>query len=319
MSGNSREIVGKLRKEAARLGFAALGFSRPVPQPEAMKRFESMLCDRRHGEMHYLETGQEQRQKPESLLPGLGTIISAAVSYNHSLHVPEGAPAIARYALISDYHAVLRHKLEQLGEFLQTLLDGPVRMAVTVDSAPVLEKTWAEHAGFGRTGKNSLLIIPSAGSYVVLGELFIDREIGAPKPLLPYPCGGCSACIENCPTGALVETGKIDARKCISYLTIELKREFTPEEAESIGRNLFGCDRCQEVCPWNRQANVPADNAFALKKELLGISPETILDLGSSGFRKLFYGTPVFRIGLRRLKRNARAVAANMKKKTRES
>jgi epoxyqueuosine reductase len=314
MVDNSSDVVRKIRKEAARLGFIAIGFSRPVAQNEAMRRYEEMLGERHHGEMLYLEREKEKREKPEMLLPGLGTIISVVISYNHVLRIPGDVPKIARYALIDDYHTVIRKKLEEFGIFLETLMEGPLRTFASVDSAPVLEKTWAEHAGIGRTGKNTLLIVPSAGSYVFLGELFIDREIGMPKPLLPYPCGGCSACLENCPSGALTEAGKLDARKCISYLTIELKREFTPEEAAAVGSNLFGCDRCQEVCPWNQQANVPSDRAFSLKKELCGISPETILSLGKSGFRELFYGTPVFRIGLRRLKRNARAVKANLKK-----
>lgn len=315
MPDHSGDIARKLRREAARLGFSSIGFSRPETRTEAMEHFERMLCDRRHGEMLYLETEKEKRRKPEMLLPGLGTIISAAISYNHSNEIPDEGAKMSRYALIDDYHAVVRKKLEALGEFLETLLDGPLKSAISVDSGPVLEKAWAEQAGIGRTGKNTLLIVPSAGSYVFLGELFIDREIFSASPPLPYPCGGCSACIENCPTGALLEGGKLDARKCISYLTTELKREFTPEEADAIGGNLFGCDRCQEVCPWNRQANIQADSAFALKKQLIGISPETILSLGKSGFRALFYGTPVFRIGLRRLKRNARAVAGNLEKK----
>lgn len=311
MRDHTRDIVRKIRKEAARLGFIAIGFSRPAGQAEAMKRFELMLEEQRHGEMRYLESRKEEREHPEMLLAGLGTVISAAISYNHPCPLPEDAPKIARYALVEDYHVVVRKKLEALGKYLGTLFEVPLKTTVSVDSGPVLEKSWAEHAGIGRTGKNTLLIIPSAGSYVFLGELLVDRVIEDPKPPLPYPCGGCSACIESCPSGALLEPGKLDSRKCISYLTIELKREFTPEEAETIGDNLFGCDRCQEVCPWNRQAIVPADSAFALKKKLLGITPETILGLGKSGFRELFYGTPVFRIGLRRLKRNARAVAEN--------
>ncbi|NTW55948.1 MAG: tRNA epoxyqueuosine(34) reductase QueG [Chlorobiaceae bacterium] len=312
MATSSVNIVAEIRREASRLGFAAVGFSRPSSLAEAMKRYENMLGESRHGEMSYLERQKEERNRPDMIFPGLGTIISAAISYNNRLEYDEKGTKIARYALIDDYHTVVRNKLEKLGEFIRSLLDGPVRTSVSVDSGPVLEKAWAEHSGIGRTGKNTLLIVPSAGSYVFLGELFLDREIGTPKQPLPYPCAGCNACIEHCPTGALVEPGKLDARKCISYLTIELKREFTPEEASSTGNNLFGCDRCQEVCPWNRQANVRADKSFSPKKELCGITPEIILGLGKSEFRKLFHGTPVFRIGLRRLKRNARAVAENL-------
>ena len=156
--------------------------------------------------------------------------------------------------------------------------------------------------------------MPSAGSYLFLGEILLDRALPSSKFTLPNVCGSCSKCLEHCPTGALVEPGKIDASKCISYLTVELKREFTPEEAAMIGDWLFGCDLCQEVCPCNQQASITADPSFVLRNELVNISTEKILSLTKSSFRELFYGTPVFRIGLRRLKRNARAVAENLKK-----
>ncbi len=314
MNGQPLSVARQIRKEAARLGFAAIGFSSPVPQPVAMQHYTDMLHDGRHGEMSYMEKQREERSDPSLLFAGLRTIISAAISYNYPLHYGDGVPKISKYALINDYHTVLHAKLEDLVAAIQLLVEEPLNARITVDSSPLLEKAWAEEAAIGKTGKNTLLKVPSAGSYIFLGEILVDREIVATKLALPNYCGSCSNCLERCPTGALLEPGKIDASKCISYLTVELKREFTAEEAAMIGEWLFGCDLCQEVCPHNRQTTIKANESFVLRQNLVNITTETILNLTKSGFRELFYGTPIFRIGLRRLKRNARAVADNLKR-----
>jgi epoxyqueuosine reductase len=301
-----------IRKEAARLGFSAIGFSSPLPQLLAMQRYNAMIAEHRHAEMTYMEQRTDERRMPSMLLPGLKTIISAAISYNLPLHNSSGKPNISQYALIGDYHMIIRKKLEELLIFLKNLMGDDLNATITIDSSPVLEKTWAEHSGIGKTGKNTLLIVPSAGSYVFLGEIFINKEITDNKPPIPNLCGSCSNCLENCPTGALIEPGKLDASRCISYLTVELKRDFTAEESAMIGNQLFGCDRCQECCPHNQHTSITADKSFTLRNDLLNISTETILNLTTSSFRNLFYGTPVFRIGLKRLKRNARAVHENL-------
>jgi epoxyqueuosine reductase len=254
----------------------------------------------------------EERADPSLLLPGLQTIISTAISYNYPVKRQESFPKISKYALIDDYHRVIRSKLEELLAEIEILVGEPLQARITVDSSPLLEKSWAEEACIGKTGKNTLLKVPSAGTYLFLGEILLDREIPSAKFTLPNYCGSCCDCLAHCPTGSLVEPGKIDASKCISYLTIELKREFTAEEAAMIGDWMFGCDLCQEVCPYNQQTSITAYKAFSVQNELLNISTERILNLTKSGFRELFYGTPIFRIGLRRLKRNARAVANNL-------
>ncbi len=303
-----------IRREALRIGIASIGFSPLQPQEKAIARFSGMIEEKRHGEMRYLETGISERADPSQLLPGVKTIISAALCYSRpEYHAPApGAARISRYAVIDDYHRVVRSKLEELLSFIRTICDQPVQAVIAVDSSPVLEKAWAESAGIGKTGKNTLLNTTASGSYVFLGELLIDREIHDPAQELPNRCGACRNCIESCPTGALLEPGKLDARRCISYLTIELKREFTPEESRMVGTWLFGCDLCQESCPGNRSRKPAPEGLFALKKELLDITPEDILNLTGSGFRKLFLGTPIYRIGLKRLKRNARAVLDNL-------
>ncbi len=314
MADASTHLARQIRKEAARLGFAATGFSSPVPQPLVMQRLSAMILEKRHGEMNYMEKQMEKRADPSLLFPGLHTIISVAISYNYPLLHREGLPKISKYALVDDYHTVVKAKLEELLASIKRLLGEPLTALITVDSSPLLEKNWAEKAGIGKTGKNTLLQVPSAGSYIFLGEILIDRAIHFSTFTLPNSCGSCSKCLEQCPTGALVEPGKIDASRCISYLTVELKREFTTEEAAMICDWMFGCDLCQEVCPYNQQASITADPSFGLRDELVNISTERILSLSESGFRELFYGTPVFRIGLRRIKRNARAVAENLKR-----
>jgi len=314
MADASTDFARQIRKEASRLGFAATGFSSPVPQPVVMQRLSAMILEKRHGEMSYMEKHTEKRTDPSLLLPGLHTIISVAISYNYPLLHRESLPKISKYALINDYHTVVKAKLEGLLASIKGLLDEPLTALITVDSSPLFEKNWAEQAGIGNTGKNTLLQVPSAGSYLFLGEILVDKAIPSSRFTLPNFCGSCSKCLDHCPTGALVEPGKIDASKCISYLTVELKREFTTEEATMIGDWLFGCDLCQEVCPCNQQASITADPSFQLRHELVNVSTERILNLTRSGFRNLFYGTPVFRIGLRRMKRNARAVEENLKR-----
>ncbi|MCX6177941.1 MAG: tRNA epoxyqueuosine(34) reductase QueG [Chlorobiales bacterium] len=314
MADSTTNLTRSIRKEAARLGFSAIGFSSPLPQPLAIKRYNTMIAEKRHAGMSYMEQRVDERAMPSMLLPGIKTIISAAISYHHPLHNHSEQPNISKYALIDDYHTVVRKKLEELLESIKTLIGDNIKSTITVDSAPVLEKTWAEHAGIGKTGKNTLLIVPAAGSYIFLGEILIDKEIIDNKPPLPNLCGSCNKCLEICPTGALIEPGKLDASKCISYLTVELKRDFTTDEAEMIGNHLFGCDHCQEVCPHNKQASITANDSFAVRNNLQNITTETILNLTKSTFRKLFYGTPIFRVGLKRIKRNAKAVEINLKK-----
>jgi epoxyqueuosine reductase len=271
-----------------------------------------MLEEGRHGEMAYLERGLAGRLEPHLLLPGVKTIVSLAISY-HTPSRPEGvASSIARYARITDYHRVLRERAEALLEEIRHILGRRLEAYIAVDSAPVLEKEHAEQAGIGRTGKNTLLIVPSAGSHVFLAELLIDEAISEERPPLPNPCGSCSICMDACPTGALAAPGKLDATRCISYLTVELKRDFTPEESTIIGSMLFGCDACGELCPHNQRPLITADPAFAPITELFELDPEEILKLSRSQFKALFGGTPIWRIGLKRMKRNARAVLANL-------
>jgi len=291
-----------IRQKALNLGFCAAGFAAADTLNEAMKEYRAMIDEGRHGEMGYLEIGLEARANPELLFPGVKTVLSVALPWP----APAKPGAISGYAVIPDYHRVVGELMAELLDFIRSICDQPVNGKVCVDSSPVLEKKWAEAAGIGRTGKNSLLIVPGHGSRLFLGELLLDLDLEPDQPLDWNPCGDCSACLDACPTRALTTPGKLDARRCISYLTIELKREFTDEEAAMTEGWLYGCDHCLDACPHNAN-KVTAFPGFKQKEELVNLTQEKALELTNSQFRKIFAGTPAMRLGLRRLKRNARA------------
>lgn len=312
---NNEQLAEIILQKAQESGFCAAGFASVTSCKEESKKLLDMIRENRHGEMVYMQKELSVRNHPEKLLPGAKTVFSAALPYTFPLERVKDKARISRYALVNDYHRVLRNKLGELLDFICETHPGSVTGKVFVDSMPVFEKTWAEKAGLGATGKNTMLIVPGTGSYVFLGEILLDIEL-PPSPSPQFdPCQECNACIKSCPTGALIEPGRLDARKCISYLTVELKREFTPEESAMTGEWLFGCDVCQDVCPHNmQQSPTPTRPEFIPKKELLEITPEQILSLTRSQFKALFASTPIFRTGLKRLKRNANAVIENLKK-----
>jgi len=293
-----------VRRKALDLGFCAAGFAAAGPLFGALEEYRQMLAEGRHGEMGYLETGLDPRNDPSMLLPGVKTVLSVALPWP----APAKPGAISGYALIPDYHRVVGDLLRELLDFIRSISSQPVNGRVCVDSSPVLEKAWAEAAGIGCAGKNTLLIVPGHGSRIFLGELLLDLDLEPDAPLDSNPCGDCSACLDACPTGALATPGRLDATRCISYLTIELKREFTDEEASATDGWLYGCDRCIDACPRNASPKVAPYPSFEPIEELEKLTAAEILELTGSQFRKLFAGTPALRLGLRRLKRNARAV-----------
>jgi epoxyqueuosine reductase len=299
-----------IRRKAVDLGFCAAGFAAVRPLSGALGEYRLMLAEGRHGEMGYLETGLEARANPELLLPGIKSVLSVALPWP----APARPGAISGYAVIADYHRVVDELLGELLDFIRSTCDQPVSGRVCVDSSPVLEKAWAEAAGVGRTGKNTLLMVPGYGSRIFLGELLLDLDLEPDAPLDWNPCDGCAACLDACPTGALAASGEFDARRCISYLTIELKRDFTDEEAATTGGWLYGCDRCLDACPHNASVDPTVYPGFEQKEELVNLTPASALELTGSQFRKLFAGTPAMRLGLRRLKRNARAALENKHK-----
>ncbi len=286
-----------LLREARRLGFSFVGVSKAeFMEPEA-RRLEQWLGMGFHGKMHYMENHFEKRVDPRKLVPGAKSVISLMYNY-HSDKKPTktDAPKISTYAYGQDYHHILKKKLRELLQALQEEL-GEIRGRVFVDSAPVLERDWAMRSGLGWVGKHTLLIRPKAGSYFFLSEIISDLELEADQPGKDH-CGQCRRCIEACPTEAISPQGYLlDARKCISYLTIELKEEIPSEYKKKLDGWIFGCDICQEVCPWNRFATAHKEPAFEPHPHLLNMDKREWLELTEEVFKDLFKKSAVKRAG----------------------
>lgn len=310
------ERVALIRAEAYRLGFSACGFAEAKAVPkEYMQAYQSWLDRGWHGEMHYLASNMALRTDPRELVPGTRTIIVVAMNYYPVKRQAEHLPQFASYAYGRDYHRVVKKRLDSLLSFIQTNIDSSVQGRAFADSAPVLERYWAVEAGLGWRGKHGLLILPRAGSFFFLGELFISIELPPSTPMTSY-CGGCSRCLQSCPTGALIAPGLMDARKCISYLTIEQKEEIPQELAAKMGNRIYGCDACQTCCPWNR-FSVPTEvEDFALREVLETLTPERLEAMSEEEFDKLFAGSAIRRAGLSGLKRSLRAIGRNMPETT---
>ncbi|MFT4973997.1 MAG: epoxyqueuosine reductase [Paraglaciecola sp.] len=292
-----------LRQEAHRLGFSFVGVSKAERLDAEAKRLEMWLNKGAHGQMSYMENHFEKRVDPTKLVPGAKSVVS--LMYNHftdKKQEDETAPKISKYAYGKDYHFTIKHKLKTLLQFLRQEI-GEVDGRCFVDSAPVLERDWAKRSGIGWTGKNTLLINPKAGSYFFLAELIIDLELTADTPIKDY-CGTCRKCIDACPTEAISREGDfVDGSKCISYLTIELKENLPTEFQGKIDNWMFGCDICQEVCPWNRFSKPHQEPEFEPHPDLLTMKKEDWEEITEDVFREIFRKSAVKRtkyLGLRR-------------------
>lgn len=300
-------------REAHQLEIDALAFADPDCGPAAAS-LERWLQDGHHAGMGYMERHRDLRLDPRRFFPSVRSILCAAVSYHAGDEAPDppGAdppalPRISRYARGADYHRVLKGKLKQLLATLTAWVPG-LRGRVAVDTAPVMERHWAEQAGLGWIGKNCCLIAPGLGSWVFLGEIFLDVSLPAGEAAVSR-CGTCMRCMEACPTGALVAPGRLDARRCIAYWTVEHRGPF-PAEAPRLSPWLFGCDRCQEVCPWNR--TVAATRVAAFRPTWPGAPRD--LDawrrLTPDAFEMHLKPTPIERCGYDGFMRNAHRLAA---------
>ncbi|MCK4303482.1 MAG: tRNA epoxyqueuosine(34) reductase QueG [Candidatus Eisenbacteria sp.] len=262
----SHELLETLRNEAGALGLSCMGVADARCLPDA-HQLEAWLERGYHAGMEYMGRLRAMRLNPEYFFPGTQSILCVAVNYYVSDHEVDAAPSaadqtrpkVAHYARGCDYHNVLRSKLHLLLQRIQAVVPG-IRGRVAVDTAPVLERYWAAQAGLGWIGRNGLLIVPSVGSWVFLGEVFLDVPLPPGRPI-PNRCGSCDRCLNACPTEALTRTHGLDAGRCIAYWTVEHKGAFPPE-APPISPWLFGCDACQEVCPWNRSAPETTEPAF---------------------------------------------------------
>lgn len=297
------ERADQIRLWAAELGFTAVGFSRAERLETEEQRLEQWLSEGRHGEMGYLERNFDKRLDPTLLVPGTKTVIS--LLYNHFTEQrqedPE-APRISSYAFGEDYHYVVKWKLKELLKWMRRDW-GNIEGRAFVDSAPIMERAWAARSGLGWIGKHGLMLNKEGGSHFFLGELLVDLDLPADGAVTDH-CGTCTRCIDACPTGAIIRPQVLDGSKCISYFTIEL-RDALPEPMAGRFENwMFGCDICQEVCPWNRHATPHNEPAFAPKPELLRMTRKDWVDLQEETFDTLFKKSPVQRTGYAGLKRN---------------
>ncbi len=298
----SRFQCDELRREACGLGVSALGFARAGEVDNAdIAVYRDWLSRGCHATMSYLERYDAQRADVRLLLDGAATVIVAVFNYNHTDLQPSGAPLIARYAHGDDYHEIVRVKLECLATFLRERWGGETR--VCVDTAPVRERYWAVKSGVGFAGKNGCLIVPGIGSYCFIGVLLTTVEFPVDEPLAA-DCGSCGACLRACPGKALAGDGTLDARRCLSYLTIEHRGEFPA--GMTTGGRLYGCDSCQAVCPHNREIPDTTIKEFHLRPSLSEIDEVSIAEMTQSQFSEIFRHSAIKRTKLSGLQRNIR-------------
>ncbi|MFP4024719.1 MAG: tRNA epoxyqueuosine(34) reductase QueG [Thiohalospira sp.] len=291
----------KIKQKALELGFLVVGISKAGFLEKESKQLKEWLDKGLHGEMQYMENHFEKRVDPRKLVEGAKSVISVLYNYYPKEKQIEDTFKISKYAYGKDYHYVVKDKLFKLLEFINTEI-GDVRGRAFVDSAPVMDKVWAAKSGLGWIGKNTNLISKEFGSFVFIGELIIDLELKYDASVKDY-CGNCTKCIDACPTGAL-KPYQLDARKCISYLTIEKKGEIPPEFKGKWKDWIFGCDICQDVCPWNNKAKLHSESKFKITDELKNLEKEKWENLDQSTFKKIFKNSPIQRTRFEGLKRN---------------
>lgn len=300
-----------VKKSAATAGFSFCGISRAEKLEDEARLLEIWLKQNRHGKMQYMENHFDKRIDPTVLMPGAKSVISLMYNYfTEEKQNPDAEFKISKYAFGEDYHDVIKIKLRELILELQNSI-GDFHARIFVDSAPVLEKAWAKKSGLGWQGKNTNVINPKAGSFYFLAEIICDLEFEYDGPIKDY-CGSCTACIDACPTDALHDPYFIDASKCISYLTIELKDALIPETFKNKMDNwIFGCDICQDVCPWNRFSKQHAETKFNPSDELVNLNKTGWLELTEEIFKELFNNSAVKRTKFDGLKRNINFVEGN--------
>ncbi len=291
-----------VRDLAVKYGFDQCGFSESRRLTEEEPRLESWLTNGYHGKMAYMENHFDKRLDPTRLVEGSKSVISLTFNYFPEKKQREDAPKIAKYAYGEDYHFVLKDKLKSMAAEM-TQAFGDFNARVFVDSAPVLERAWAAHAGLGWIGKHSLLLSKQRGSFFFLAQIISDLEFDYDGPTTDH-CGSCTACIDACPTDAIVADRVIDANRCISYLTIELKNAIDEQYKSSMENWAFGCDICQDVCPWNRFSKPHQETRFNDRPQLLEISAEDWEEITEDVFKDLFKKSAVKRTGFSGFLRN---------------
>jgi epoxyqueuosine reductase len=304
MQQNKQSYSRLIKAEAQNLGFAFCGIAKAEFLEEEAPRLEAWLQKGMHGEMQYMENHFDKRLDPRLLVDGARAVISLGLNYyTDTPQADPFAPKISKYAYGEDYHSVIKDKLKQLLHVINEKI-GEVGGRAFVDSAPVLDKAWAKKAGLGWIGKNANLINKQAGSFFFLAELIVDIELEYDIEPTADHCGTCTRCIDACPTDAIVGPYVVDGSRCISYLTIELKNEIPQEFKGKMDGWMFGCDICQDVCPWNRFSVLHNEPSFTPNAELLSLSKNELHEITEDVFKKVFKNSAVKRTKFSGLKRN---------------
>ncbi len=294
----------RIREKALELGFDACGISRAEFMEDDAQRLQKWLERGMQGEMSYMANYFDKRADPRKLVPGAKSVISVILNYYPGeKQQASDAPVISKYAYGEDYHFVMKRMLKKLLEFVRENF-GQVEGRVFVDSAPVLERAWAVKAGLGWVGKNGMLISKKYGSFVFLGELIIDMELEYDKSEMKDHCGSCSACLDACPTKAIMPGRVVDGSLCISYFTIEKKGEIPVEMKDRFENRLFGCDICQDVCPWNKKAKPHNVREFNPAREWLRMTDSDWKNLKEIDFNRIFKNSALKRTKYKGLMRN---------------
>lgn len=302
MINNKEKYTQLIKAEAQRLGFLSCGISKAGFLEEEAPRLENWLNNQMNGQMSYMENHFDKRLNPTLLVDGAKSVISLLLNYYPSEIQNESSYKISKYAYGQDYHHVIKEKLKELLHFIQTEI-GEVSGRSFVDSAPVLDKAWAAKSGLGWVGKNSNLITQKVGSFYFIAELIIDLELEYDAPTTDH-CGSCTACLDACPTEAIVAPYVVDGSKCISYFTIELKDNLPQEMKGKFDDWMFGCDVCQDVCPWNRFSKPHNEPLFQANRDILNFSKSDWEEITFDTFQKVFKNSAVKRTKYEGLLRN---------------
>lgn len=308
MNSNTAKYSQFIKSEAQRLGFLSCGISKVEFLEEEAPRLEKWLSENRNGEMQYMENHFDKRLNPALLVDGAKSVVSLLLNYYPEKNQREDSFKISKYAYGQDYHYVIKEKLKELLHAINENI-GEVGGRVFVDSAPVMDKIWAQKSGLGWIGKNTNLISKKVGSFFFVAELILDIELEYDNPTPTNHCGSCTRCIDACPTEAIIAPYVVDGSKCISYFTIELKENIPQEVKGKFDDWIFGCDVCQDVCPWNRFSSPHNEPLFQPKEEILSFSKQDWIDITEETFSKVFQKSAVKRAKFEGFKRNIEFVA----------
>ena len=298
-----------IKQLATELGFSFCGIAKAVRLDDDARRLETWLSKGMQGSMYYMERYFDLRIDPCKLVPGAKSVITLLLNYFPGEKQDDAAPKISKYAYGKDYHEVIKEKLKQLIESIKQQV-GEIHGRGFVDSAPVLERTWAQRGGLGWVGKNGNLINKQMGSFFFIATVITDLDLEADDPFVKDYCGTCTKCIDACPTDAILPGKIVDGSKCISYFTIELKELMIPTEMKGKFENwMFGCDICQDVCPWNRFAKPTSEIEFSPLPEILNLSTKEWEAMTEKNFKQLFKDSPLSRSKLKGIHRNIKFIS----------